>query len=221
MFAPFHPGTGWLHRLAPLPKLVSLTLAGTALFFVTAPWAMLALAGLALALFPLAGLPPREALAQLRPVLLFGALIVVAQLFLNGVAQALLVGARLVTLLLLAGLVTLTTRTSAMIETLERALRPLAALGLNPRKGALALSLSLRFIPLLAQIVTDVREAQRVRGLEHDLVALAIPTLIRSVKLTDELADAIEARGFDPNFTPPPGDMPAREQDERKSHDHP
>jgi biotin transport system permease protein len=197
MFAPFHSGSSALHRLTPATKLVVLAVAGTGLFFIDSSALMLVLAGLALALFPLARLPLRSALAQLRPVAVMGGLIIAAQWWVNDLGSAVLVGARLVALLLLAGLVTLTTRTSAMIETLERGLRPLAALGVNPRTTALALSLSLRFIPLMAQIVSEVREAQRVRGLEHNLLALALPTLIRAVKLTDDLADALEARGFD------------------------
>ncbi|MCA0407305.1 MAG: energy-coupling factor transporter transmembrane protein EcfT, partial [Proteobacteria bacterium] len=127
-----------------------------------------------------------------------GALIVLVQAFVGGPETALLVGARLVALLLLAGLITLTTRTQDMINTLERALRPLARFGVNPARGALALSLAVRFIPITAQIVADVREAQRVRGLENNILALTVPTIIRALRLTDEVADAIEARGFDP-----------------------
>lgn len=202
MFAPFVPGKSALHRAAPATKLAVLALAGTGLFFIISPVLMLVLAGLTLALFPLCRLPLRAARDQLRPVALISLVIVAAQWLLNDFASAMLVGARLVALLLLAGLVSLSTRTSAMIESLECGLRHLAPIGVNPKKAALALSLSVRFIPLMAQIVAEVREAQRVRGLEHNLLALALPTLIRALRLTDDLADAIEARGFDPNAPP-------------------
>ena len=198
MFAPFVPAESALHRAAPATKLALLALAGTALFFITSPVLMLALAGFTLALFPLCHLPLRAARDQLRPVALISLVIVAAQWLLHDFASAMLVGARLVALLLLAGLVSLSTRTSAMIETLERGLRHLAPFGVNTKKAALALSQSVRFIPLMTQIVAEVREAQRVRGLEHNLLALALPTLIRALRLTDDLADAIEARGFDP-----------------------
>lgn len=202
MFAPYHPGTGALHRASPGLKLVALAVAGTALFLLANPLAMAGVALGALTLYPLAGLKLSHAVDQMRPVALMGALILVVQALFDGPLSALLVGARLMALLLLAGLVSLTTRTSAMIETMERALRPLGALGLNPRKAALALSLGVRFVPLVAQVSAEVREAQRARGLENNLLALAIPTLIRALRLTDEIADAIEARGFDPDRTP-------------------
>ncbi|MCA0406639.1 MAG: energy-coupling factor transporter transmembrane protein EcfT, partial [Proteobacteria bacterium] len=128
-----------------------------------------------------------------------GALIVLVQAFVGGPETALLVGARLVALLLLAGLITLTTRTQDMIATLERMVRPLARIGVNPARTALALSLAVRFVPIMARITSEVREAQRVRGLENNILALAVPTIIRALRLTDEVADAIEARGFDPD----------------------
>ncbi|MCA0406551.1 MAG: energy-coupling factor transporter transmembrane protein EcfT, partial [Proteobacteria bacterium] len=111
MFAPFRPGSSWLHRARPATKLLALAAAGTGLFLIESPALMSALAALALALFPLSGLPLQAAAAQLRPVALLGALIVLVQAFVGGPETALLVGARLVALLLLAGLITLTTRT--------------------------------------------------------------------------------------------------------------
>jgi biotin transport system permease protein len=197
MFAPFSPGTSLLHRLSPAPKLVALALAGTGLFWLdSAPLMALAVA-FTLVLYRLSGLCLRHAREQLRPVALMMLLLIGAQVLFNDAASAPLVGGRIVALVLLAGLVSLTTRTSAMIETLECAMRPLLILGLEPRKPALVLALSLRLIPLLARIVEEVREAQRVRGLEHSLIALAVPVLIRALSLTDTFADAIDARGFD------------------------
>lgn len=198
MFAPFHPGSGFLHRLSPATKLLALALLSTVFFLVESALAMVVAALGTLALYPLAGLSFGAARTQLHPLALVGTLIVIVQVFVGGVETAVLVGARLVALVLLAGLVTLTTRTSDMVQTLENALRPFAKWGVNPKKTALALSLAVRFIPMMAQIVGDVREAQRVRGLEHNLLALAVPTIIRTLRLADEIADAIEARGFDP-----------------------
>lgn len=203
MFAPFSPGAGWLHRLPPAVKLLALALTGTGLFLLDDPRLMMGVMLAVLSLFPLAGLPLSAALAQVRPVALIGGIIILVQIFVGGPGSALLVGARLIALLLLAGLVTLTTRTTDMIATLEHGLHPLSRVGVNPAKTALALSLAVRFVPMTAQIVGEVREAQRVRALEHNLLALAVPTLVRALKLTDDIADAIEARGFDPDKSEP------------------
>jgi hypothetical protein len=69
-------------------------------------------------------------------------------------------------------------------------------LGVNPAKVSLALSLALRFIPLLYAQVHDIREAQRVRGLERNFTAIAVPLLVRTLRMANDLTDAIEARGF-------------------------
>jgi len=56
----------------------------------------------------------------------------------------------------------------------------------------------LRFIPVLAQITTEVREAQKARGMEHSIVAVAMPVAIRMLKMADDISDAIDARGYRP-----------------------
>ena len=115
-----------------------------------------------------------------------------------------LVVLRFAILLLLALLVTFTTRTSEMIDVLERGFSPLALIGVNPAKLSLMLSLALRFIPLLFEKFTEIREAQRARGLDGNIVALIMPLLIKTLRMANDLTEAIEARGYDPDFTPPP-----------------
>ncbi len=105
---------------------------------------------------------------------------------------------RLAVLLLLATLVSLTTRASDMLESLQRALRPLGRLGVSPARLGLLLSLTLRFIPLLALWLREVQEAQRVRGLDRDPFAVLVPLLVKTLRTADALADAIDARCFDP-----------------------
>lgn len=194
----YHPGASLLHRLAPGWKLAALAAAGTALFLTDSlPLAaafVLAVAGL----YALAGIPARLALAQLRPLVWVLAILFAAQLVIAGPVQAGFVTLRLAGLILLAALVTLTTRSAAMIEALTRALAPLRAVGVNPARVGLALSLALRFIPVLGAITAEVREAQRARGLDHSVIALAVPVIVRLLRMADDIADAIDARGYDP-----------------------
>jgi biotin transport system permease protein len=72
-------------------------------------------------------------------------------------------------------------------------LRPI---GVNPDKVSLAISLALRFIPVLGRITMDVREAQKARGLERSVIAVALPVAIRAIKMADEISDAIDSRGY-------------------------
>lgn len=198
MFELYQHGASMVHRLPPSLKLLALALGGTALFLTD----HLAIAGTfcmaVLALYSVAALPIRLAWAQIRPAIWILMILLVTQGLIADWITGAFVVVRLVGLLLLAGLVTLTTRASEMIDTLERGLFPLRWFGANPAKVSLALSLALRFIPVLAAVTTEVREAQSVRGLDRSLIAIIIPVMVRMLKMADEISDAIEARSYDP-----------------------
>ncbi|MDF1601727.1 energy-coupling factor transporter transmembrane protein EcfT [Mesorhizobium sp. YIM 152430] len=196
MISAYRPGTSPIHRLAAGPKMAALAIAGTGLFFVTGlAGTALALAA-AITLYFAAGLTLRDVWSVLRPLLIVMVLLVLAHAWLNGWAAAFAMGMRLGALVLLAGLVTLTTPSSAIMAAIETGLQPLSRFGVDVEKISLALSLALRFIPLIASVGAEVREAQRARGLDGSLVALAVPLLVRTLRMGEDIADAIDARGF-------------------------
>lgn len=186
-----------LHRLRPAPKLVAVLVAGVVVFWVRDWRVLLALLALTLSLYGLARLGWRASWVQLRPslgVLLF---LFVVQSLLADVESGAVTVLRFGVLLLLSSLVTLTTRVSDLLAALERAMQPLARVGVNPAKVSLAVSLTLRFIPVVVQTVGDVRDAQRARGSEKNMVALTVPVIVRTLKMADDVADAIEARSWE------------------------
>ena len=194
----YSPGTSPIHRMAPGTKIFAMMLGGTGLFvFDSLPIACATFACV-LALYPVAGLTAKQAWAQIRPLLWIFAIFFALQWWLSGLSTAAFVVIRLAALILLASLVTLTTRASDMIDTITRALGFLRPLGVNPAKIGLAISLALRFIPVLSQITREVREAQKTRGLERSVIATAMPMAIRTIKMADDISDAIESRGYRP-----------------------
>ena len=194
----YRPGASPLHRLSPGPKVLVMMAAGTLLFLIESLPLTLSALVLTLALYRVAGLSLTLAAAQLRPLALIFAIFLALQWWLSGPLLALFVVTRLAALILLASLVTLTTRATDMIDMITRALAVLRPLGVNPAKVGLAISLALRFIPVLGQITTEVREAQKTRGLERSVIATALPVAIRTLKMADDISDAIDARGYDP-----------------------
>ena len=187
-------GESRLHHLPASLKLVVLCLAGSTIVMLH-DWRLLAiiLVGIVL-LFRLACIPPRTILAQLRPLLWLIAVIFLVQLFLSGWRLAFIVACRLLDLIMLSTLLTLTTSASAMIEAMERLLLPLRRVGVDPEKVALALSLAIRFVPVIARIASEVREAQWARGMDRSALALIVPLIVRTLKMADEVAEAIDAR---------------------------
>ena len=152
-----------------------------------------------MALYAVARIPWRRLLGQIRPLAWLFAVFFLVQWALAGWQEGVTVVLRFAALVLLASLVTLTTPTSAMIAAVERVLAPLARVGVKPAKVSMALSLALRFLPVIAAIVAEVRDAQRARGLDRSMIALAVPVIVRTLKTADSVAEALDARGWDPD----------------------
>jgi len=192
----YSPGSSLLHRMTPAPKMLAMLIGATLLFLnQSLPLTIAATLGI-LALYPIAQLTLKQAFAQIRPLLIIFALFFAVQWYFSGIELATYVVLRLAALILLASLVTLTTKSSDMIDTMTRGLRYLRPLDVNPEQVSLAISLALRFIPVVAQITREVREAQKTRGLERSVIAVAMPLTIRAIKMADEISDAIDSRGY-------------------------
>ena len=105
--------------------------------------------------------------------------------------------ARVVLILVLAALFTMTTRIPDLLDAAERAASPLRRVGIRPESVALLLGLSITSIPVIAGFAATVRDAQRARGISAHRVTFAVPLLIMSLKHADDLADAVNARGIE------------------------
>ncbi|HEY0524970.1 MAG TPA: energy-coupling factor transporter transmembrane protein EcfT [Stellaceae bacterium] len=199
MLSLYLPGDTLLHRQPAGRKLALLIAAGIGLFLVASP-AVLAMAALAAASLLLSVRPPLEQIRRqlLGPFLVLAAIFIAAAL-LDGLRPAFAVLFRLAALILLASAVTLSTRTSEMLEACETALRPLERIGLlNAARVSLAVSLVLRFVPEIFRHYHEIREAQAARGLHGNPVALVVPLLVRTLRAADDVAAAIDARCYPP-----------------------
>ena len=190
-------GNSVLHRAQAGPKILAMVALGTGVFMVPDwPVVSLVLASV-IALYRLSGFGWRVIIAQIRPMAWLLAIFFAVQLWLNDWQAGLLVISRIAAIVMFASLITLTTKTSDMLASLESALRPLKPLGVNPEKVSLAISMVLRFIPVIATVASEIRDAQRARGLDRSILAMIVPLIIRTLKMADDVADAIEARIFD------------------------
>jgi biotin transport system permease protein len=191
------PGDSWLHRLAARWKLLGLLTAGVASVFVDHTWQVAVVLVAVLAGYGSAGISLRTAGRQLRPLLWIAGFIGLFHVLVNGVERAIVVVGVIAYLVLLAALVTLTTRTSAMVDTLVAACGPLRRLRVDPERIGLLLALSVRSIPVVVGLAEEVRDAQRARGLSASPRAFAVPLIVRSLRHADALGDALVARGVD------------------------
>lgn len=198
MIGLYSPGDSLLHRMPAGVKLALLvaSIVAMTLFVRGLP----GVGGLVLAiacLFALARISWRVALAQLRPVLWMTLIIGVFQLLTTSPTRAVVVCGVLLASVALAALVTVTTRVTDMLDALTRALGPLRRVGVDPERVGLLLALAIRCVPLLAQIVHDVAEARRARGVSWSATALVTPVLVRALRTADAMGEALAARGVD------------------------
>ncbi|OWU83098.1 cobalt transporter [Oceanicola sp. 22II-s10i] len=190
------PGNSPVHRARPGVKLALLAVFCTAVFILDDPL-VTAMSGALVALgYAAAGLRPRHAWTSLRPALWPLVIVFLAQLVLADAGTAMFVTGRFAVLILAASLLTLTTRAVDLTDSLRVGLERL-----SPRipadRIALAVSLCLRFIPLVRTVLEDIRRAQWSRGLERRPLALLVPLIVRTLRTADEMAEAIEARSVE------------------------
>ena len=214
------PGTSFLHTLDPRTKLVAVMLLGILAFRAESFFGIGVLFAFFFALTSFSGLPAIVFFRAVRPMVLFIIFIFLAQLFftegrvlasfgvlqpsIEGLQNGLRLSARFILLLLFAALMTASTDPSAITCGIERILRPLPLrwLGVNSYELATMMNLSIAFLPLLFERVERTKAAQASRGMYfgrnpfHSVPALVIPLIRGIVRDAEELALAMESRGY-------------------------
>ena len=193
----YRPGTSRLHRTPAGVKLGVLVAAGVASLAVRAPW-QVAVVLVVLALgYAVARIPVRVAARLLRPVLFLLVPLAVFHAIVTTWQHAVVVVGVILALVLLANLVTLTTRSSDLIDAVVWVVRPLRRVGVDPERVGLLMHLGIRSVPVVIELAERVRDAQRARGLTTSVRAFAVPLLVGALRHADALGDALAARGLD------------------------
>ena len=206
-----HKGGGSLWRFDPRAKLVVYLLGCGLILLTTRPLALLPLAA-ALLLGIAVGRCWGEwwrVLRLLWPTLLLFAVIVGFSAGVEGAAGAVL---RLLALVTASVLFFALTPPEELGESL-------LASGLSPQ-AVFLLEGTLRFAPTMATLAREVREAQESRGIRLDGLyllrngfALLGPLLASVMRFADDLAEALEARGFGGPVRTPLAEYRFRRQD--------
>ena len=190
------PGDSLLHRLPAGVKLVALLIFGALAIWLDRPWQIGARPGGRRVALPARRLGPRTALRQVRPLWPLLAVTALLHILLADWQRAVVVTGTIVVLVLLAALVTLTTRTTALVDVVVTAARPLRRLGVDVDRLGLMIALGIRCVPVVVALATEIRDAQRARGLTSAR-AFAVPLVVRALRHADDLGDALVARGAD------------------------
>lgn len=217
------PGTSLIHQLNPRFKILALLMLLVLLFSLKTYAGMIGLLSIAIILITAAKVPFRYFLRGLRPILYIIIFALIIYLFFTkggvvllrigfitveseGVIEGFFVITRLISLVLLSLLVTLTTTPLSLTYAMGYFLKPLRYLGLPTEEVAMIMALALRFIPTLMEESQRLMRAQVARGADFEsgsifrkaknMIPLIVPLFISAFRRADDLALAMEARGY-------------------------
>lgn len=185
-----------LHRIPAAPKLAALCVFTILLFSLETPLTLgIAFAVIATVHLAFGATFARYALRLILPLWPFLVVIAVWHLWLDDLTGGTKVLLGLVTAVAAANLVTMTTRLSDMITTLERLAAPLSYFGLNARTLSLSVALVIRFIPVLSTRMSQITEAFRARSPRRPGYRILIPAALSALDDADHVAEALRSRG--------------------------
>ncbi|MBU8908585.1 energy-coupling factor transporter transmembrane component T family protein [Desertibacillus haloalkaliphilus] len=212
-----------IHRLDPRAKLAAIFILVIITFLANNWLSYGILASVAVVAILLSKVPVRFIYKGLKPIFIIiiftfllhllltkeGELIFTVgwfEVYEGGIMQGAFISLRLLLLVMITSLLTLTTTPIDLTDGLEFMLNPLKRVGLPAHELALMMSIALRFIPTLLQETEKISKAQMARGVDFTtgpfkerakaIIPLLIPLFISSFKRAEELALAMESRGY-------------------------
>ncbi|WP_040203278.1 energy-coupling factor transporter transmembrane component T family protein [Neobacillus jeddahensis] len=223
IFGRYVPADSTVHKMDPRSKLLIIFLF-VCIIFLANNWITYALIGVyTFYMLGMSRIPVRFLYGGLKPVLWLVLFTLILQLLFTkegnllvewgpikiyeeGVRQGVFISLRFFFLILMTSLLTLTTSPIEITDGLETLLNPLKKIHFPVHEMALMMSISLRFIPTLMQETDKIMKAQMARGVEFSsgpfkerikaVIPLLIPLFVSSFKRAEELAVAMEARGY-------------------------
>lgn len=224
IFGRYWPASSPIHRLDARVKLIALAVLVVLLFVANNFWALGAVALFLVATFIVARIPFGVACRTVLPLIfiititaLFNFIYVGGgdvvfdwgwlQVTTGGLYSAGFVCLRLMLLLLLGALLTLTTTTIDITHAIESLLSPLAKVGVPVSEFAFVMGTALRFLPQFMDEFRTIRVAQDARGARLStrasqqmtvMASFVVPLFASVFRRADTLSAAMESRCYRP-----------------------
>ncbi len=124
----------------------------------------------------------------------------------EGINNSIFVAARLIMLVIVSSLLTLTTLPTDLTDAIERIISPLKLFKVKTHEISMMMTIALRFIPTLIEETDKIMNAQKARGADIEsgnliqriraLVPILIPLFVSAFKRAYDLAIAMECRCY-------------------------
>ena len=128
------------------------------------------------------------------------------RIYLSGIYASVKLAWRLLLLILMPTVLTLTSTPTELCDGLESLLSPLKAIKFPVHELALIMSIALRLVPTLIEETDKIINAQKARGAAFEsknpfkkikaMVPVLIPLFVSSFRRADDLADAMDSRCY-------------------------
>ncbi len=219
----YMPKDSIIHRLDPRTKMLIVFFFVITIFIADGVWSYLILLIFAILTTTLTTIPVKYIAKGLKPVWWIIIITLVLHLIITKEGPTLFnvmgwdihqgafikgakISLRFFLLILMTTVLTLTTPPIAITDAVESLLKPLKKINVPVHELALMMSISLRFIPTLMQEMDKISKAQASRGLDMStgklkdraqaILPLFIPLFINAFRRAEDLAIAMEARGY-------------------------
>ncbi|WP_068086596.1 energy-coupling factor transporter transmembrane component T family protein [Polycladidibacter stylochi] len=195
MISIYFEGNSWAHRMNARLKLGILFILSTATIVFDGMLFPLFLLAISLGAYTSLGPRGVQAMKAAGPLLPVLAIIIVFHWVLGSLGLGVTVAIRMLSMVLLANFISITTNMDAMMLAVEPLFYPLRALGLSSRKMSLAVALVIRFVPVLLSVYSSLQEAYWARTGKRNSWRLIAPFLLHALAMATKVAEAIYARG--------------------------
>jgi len=221
----FFPGNSVIHKLDPRMKIILVVLYVVLLFIVNSAVGYAVITAFTFAVIALTKIPVKLYFRGLKPLLFIVVFTALLNLFyssgeplvqfwifkitLNGIKTAAFMVVRILLLVLGTSVLSYTTSPIVLTGGLERLLSPLAKIKVPVQEFAMMMTIALRFIPTLLEETDKIMNAQKARGADFEsgglvqrakaLTPILIPLFVSAFRRADELAVAMECRGYTGN----------------------
>ena len=219
----FFPGESPVHRMDPRTKLVGAVAIFVVIFLVRSMWGYLAISLLAVTAILLSRIPVKMIVRGLKPILFIMSLTFLINMltvsegriffewkFIHvssvGIRTAVFLAYRLVLVVIISQVLTLTTSPLELTDGMEQLMAPLKLVRFPVHELTMMMTLALRFIPTLIGEADRIMKAQMSRGADFEsgnlfrrakaMVPLLVPLFVSAFRRADELALAMESRGY-------------------------
>ncbi len=218
----YYPGTSVLHRLDPRVKLMGTLMFIISLFAYGSISSYIVATAALITIIAISEVPPGFILRGLRAVFVLMLVTALFNMFLTpgdvifrfwifqittqGVKLTIHMIFRLSYLVIGSSIMTLTTTPNQLTDGLETGLSWMKKIHVPVHEIAMMMSIALRFIPILMDEANRIMRAQEARGADFSsgglvrrakaLIPLLVPLFISAFRRANDLALAMEARGY-------------------------